>query len=129
MSRFTNWQKPQFDQNGMTKWQWMCQYQENLVLGENTDIGAFSYINAKFGVTIEVDVQIGSHCSIYSQNTIDNTQGEVVIKQGARIGSHSVILPGVTIGENAIIGAFSLVKNDVPDNAVVAGVPVKDINK
>lgn len=129
MSRFIDWQKPQFDHNGMTKWQWMCQYQEKLSLGENTDIGAFTYINAKYGVTIEADVQIGSHCSIYSHNTIDNTQGKVIIKQGAKIGSHTVILPGVTIGENALIGAFSLVKTDVKDNAVMAGVPVKDINK
>jgi acetyltransferase-like isoleucine patch superfamily enzyme len=129
MSRFIDWQRPQFDHNGMTKWQWLCQYQENLSLGENTDIGAFTYINAKFGVTIEADVQIGSHCSIYSHNTIDNTQGKVIIKQGAKIGSHTVILPGVTIGKNALIGAFSLVKTNVKDNAVMAGVPVKDINK
>jgi len=129
MNRFTHWQRPQFDQNGMTKWQWLCQYQENLNLGENTDIGAFTYINAKFGVLIEADVQIGSHCSIYSHNTIDNTRGKVIIKQGAKIGSHTVILPGVTIGKNALIGAHSLVKEDVKDNAVVAGVPVKEINK
>ena len=127
MKRFNNWQRPQFDANGITKWQWMCQYQENLNLGENTDIGAFTYINAKFGVTIEAEAQIGSHCAIYSDNTIDKTHGQVVIKKGARIGSHTVILPGVIIGKNALIGAHSLVKNDVPDNAVVAGVPAKEI--
>ena len=127
MTRFTNWQRPQFDKNGLTKWQWMCQYQENLNLGENTDIGAFTYINAKYGVTIEAEAQIGSHCAIYSDNTIDKTHGQVVIRKGARIGSHTVILPGVIIGKNALIGAHSLVKNDVPDNAVVAGVPVKEI--
>ena len=127
MSRFIDWQKPKFNKNGMTKWNWMCQNHENLHLGENTDIGAFTYINARFGVAIEADVQIGSHCSIYSHNTIDNTQGKVVIKQGARIGSHTVILPGVTIGKNALIGAHSLVKENVKDNAVMAGVPVKDI--
>ena len=129
MSRFIDWQKPQFDHNGMTKWQWLCQYQENLILGENTDIGAFTYINAKLGVTIEAEVQIGSHCAIYSDNTIDKTHGQVVIKKGAKIGSHTVILPGVTIGKNALIGAHSLVKENVKDNAVMAGVPVKDINK
>jgi len=127
MKRFNNWQRPQFDKNNVTKWQWMCQYQENLILGENTDIGAFTYINAKYGVTIEADVQIGSHSSIYSHNTIDNTKGKVIIKQGAKIGSHTVILPGVLIGKNALIGAHSLVKNDVKDNAVMAGVPVKEI--
>jgi len=129
MNRFNNWQKPSFDKKGMTKWQWMCQNHENLNLGENTDIGAFTYINARFGVIIEAEAQIGSHCSIYSHNTIDNTQGKVIIKQGAKIGSHTVILPGVTIGKNALIGAHSLVKEDVKDNAVMAGVPVKEISK
>jgi len=38
-------------------------------------------------------------------------------------------MPGVTIGENAVIGAFSFVNRDVPDNVVVAGVPVKVIKK
>lgn len=127
MSRFINWQKPEFDKTGMTKWHWMCQHPENLQLGQNCDIGAFTYINAKNGVDIGEEVQIGSHCSIYSQNTIDNTQGKVIIKPSARIGSHTVILPGVTIGENALIGAHSLVKADVPDNAIMAGVPAKPI--
>lgn len=129
MSRFNNWQKPQFDEKNMTQWNWMCQNYEKLELGENTDIGAFTYINARFGVSIEAEVQVGSHCAIYSENTIDKTQGKVVIKQGARIGSHTVILPGVTIGENALIGAHSLVKKDVPAGTVMAGVPVKTIGK
>jgi len=127
MSRFTCWQRPQFDEKGLTKWNWMCQYPENLVLGENTDIGAFSYINARYGVVVEKEVQIGSHCSIYSHNTIDNTHGKVIIKKGAKIGSHSVILPGVTIGENAVIGAFSLVKQDIPPNGKAVGMPAKII--
>lgn len=127
MNRFNNWKMPEFDSKNMTKWNWMCQYHENLKLGQGVDIGAFTYINAHYEVEIEVDVQIGSHCSIYSHNTIDNTQGKVIIKSGARIGSHTVILPGVTIGENAVIGAFSLVKTDVAANEVVAGVPARKI--
>ena len=47
------------------------------VLGKDTDIGAFSYINALNGVVIEDNVQIGSHCSIYSISTIDNTSGKI----------------------------------------------------
>lgn len=129
MSRFNNWQKPQFDERNMTRWNWMCQHHENLQLGENTDIGAFTYINARFGVVIEAEVQVGSHGAIYSENTIDKTRGKVIIKQGARIGSHTVILPGVTIGENALIGAHSLVKKDVPAGAIMAGVPLKTIGK
>jgi acetyltransferase-like isoleucine patch superfamily enzyme len=123
--RFKDWEYPEFDEKGMTRWNWMCQYHEHLVLGNNTDIGAFTYINAKHGVHIEDDVQVGSHCSIYSWSTIDNKRGKVVIKRNARIGSHSVIMPGITIGENAVVGAFSFVTEDVDDNTVVYGIPAK----
>ncbi len=123
--RFKDWQYPQFDDRGMTKWNWMCQYHESLKLGKNTDIGAFSYINAKYGVEIQENVQIGSHCSIYSWSSIDDKKGKVVIKKNARIGSHSVIMPGITVGENTVVGAFSFVTKDVPDNATAFGVPAK----
>ena len=109
----------------MTKWNWMCQNKEGLELAKNTDIGAFTYINAKHGVEIQEDVQIGSHCSIYSLSTIDDKQGKVTIKRGAKVGSHSIVMPGVTIGENSTIGAFSFVNADVPDNATAVGVPAK----
>lgn len=123
--RFKAWAYPEFDEMGLTKWNWMCQYHENLKLGKNTDIGAFTYINAKYGVEIQDDVQVGSHCSIYSWSTIDNKKGLVVIKKSAKIGSHSLIMPGVTIGESAVIGAFSFVTKDVPDGATAFGVPAK----
>ena len=119
------WKHPNFDEKGMTKWSWMCQHYKNLKLGRYVDIGAFTYINAKYGVKIEDYVQIGSHCSIYSVSTIDNKKGEVVIKQNAKIGSHCVIMPSVIIGENSIIGAFSYVNKSVPDNVLAYGIPVK----
>ncbi len=103
----------------------MCQYHENLVLGKDTDIGAFTYINAKYGVNTQENVQIGSHCSIYSHSTIDDKKGKVSIKKNAKIGSHSIIMPGITIGENSVVGAFSFVNKDVPDNAVVMGIPAR----
>ena len=127
-NRFKEWQYPEFDERGMTKWHWLCQYHENLKLGEKTDIGAFTYINARYGVEIQEDVQIGSHCSIYSWSTIDDKKGKVTIKKGAKIGSHSLIMPGVTIGENSTIGAFSFVNKDIPDNARAFGIPIKVIN-
>ena len=99
----------------------------NFQVGYKTDIGAFTYINAKYGVTIEDFVQIGSHCSIYSVSTIDEKTGPVLLKKNCRVGSHSVVMPGVTIGENAVVGAFSFVNRDIPANAVADGVPVKII--
>ena len=78
------------------------------------DIGAFTYINAAHGIVIKDEVQIGSHCSVYTESTIDETTGPITIGKNARIGTHSTIMPGVKIGENAIIGAHSFVKKDVP---------------
>ncbi|KKP94053.1 MAG: O-acetyltransferase [Parcubacteria group bacterium GW2011_GWA1_36_12] len=124
-SRFVNWKFPRFDKNNMTRWQWMCQNRNGLKLGKNTDIGAFTFINAKNGVTIEENVQIGSHCSIYSDSTIDNKSGPVKICKNAKIGSHTSIMPNVTIGQNSIIGAHSFVNKNIPPNKMAFGVPVK----
>jgi len=126
-SRFKKWQAPKIIEGELTKWNWLVNHIKNLRLGKNTDIGAFSYINAEHGIVIEDEVQIGSHCSIYSVSTIDNKKGKVVLKKNCRIGSHSVVMPGVTIGENAVIGAFSFVNKDIPANAVAVGVPIKVI--
>jgi len=113
------------EHNRPTKYNWVVQYPENLKLGYKTDIGAFTYINAKRTVTIEDFVQIGSHCSIYSVSTIDNKQGEVQLKKGCRIGTHSVIMPGITVGEDSIIGAFSFVNVNIPKGVLAYGVPAK----
>ena len=113
----------------LTKWNWMVQHVANLKLGRKTDIGAFTYINAKCGVVIEDGVQIGSHCSIYSVSTIDGKSGKVMLKKNCKVGSHSVIMPGVIVGENTIVGAFSFVNSNLPDNIIAFGCPAKVIKK
>jgi len=123
--RFRDWQPPDIEEKKLTKWNWLVDHVVNLKLGRRTDIGAFTYINAKNGVIIEDEVQIGSHCSIYSISTIDDKEGEVILKEGCRIGSHSVVMPGVTIGKNAVVGAFSFVNKNIPDNVIAYGIPVK----
>jgi len=127
--RFQNWEPPTFNEHHLTKWNWMCQHHDQLTLGKHVDIGAFTYINARFGVELQDNVQIGSHCSLYSHSTIDDKQGKIVIKESACIGTHSTIMPGVTIGKHAIIGAYSFVNKDVPDHCVAYGVPVKIVRK
>ena len=123
--RFKNWEHPKIEEGKLTKYNWVVQNKKNLQLGKKTDIGAFTYINAKFGVVIGNNVQIGSHCSIYSVSTIDNKKGKVVLKKNCKIGAQSMIMPGVTVGENSIIGAFSFVNKNIPDNVIAFGVPVK----
>ena len=126
-TRFKDWEYPQIEDGKPTKYNWVVQHKDNLSLGYKTDIGAFTYINAKYGVTIEDEVQIGSHCSIYSVSTIDGKEGEVVLKRNCKIGAHSTIMPGVTVGENAVVGAMSFVNCDIPDNCVAVGAPAKII--
>ncbi len=127
--RFEGWKAPEINECELTQYNWLVQNKNNLDLGYKTDIGAFTYINAKNGVIIEDYVQIGSHCSIYSVSTIDDKEGEVVLKENCRIGTHSVVMPGVTIGKNSVIGAFSFVTKDIPDNVVAFGVPAKVIRE
>lgn len=128
-NRFNNWQPPEIQEGKLTKWNWMVQNKENLKLGIKIDIGAFTYINAVKGVIIEDFVEIGSHCSIYSVSTIDGKEGKVVLKKNCKIGSHSIVMPGVTVGENTIVGAFSFVNKDLPANVVVVGCPIRIIKR
>ena len=103
----------------------MCQHHEHLKCGSKVDIGAFTYINAQQGVLLGDDVQIGSHCSLYTVSTIDDKQGGIKIGNGSKVGTHSTIMPGVTIGDNVTIGAYSFVNKDIPSNVMAWGVPVK----
>ena len=120
-----NWKKPEIIHGIMTKYNYIVQYPENLKLGKNFDIGSFTYINSQYGVEIENNVQIGSHCSLYSNSTIDEKSGPIVLKQNCKIGSHSTLMPDVTIGENSIIGAYSFVNTNIPSNEIWVGVPAK----
>ena len=129
-NRFKNWKFPKIEEKKLhPKYYFLIQNKDKLKLGENTDIGAFTYINAKYGVVIGKNVQIGSHCSIYSVSTIDDKKGSILIKDNARIGTHSTVMPGVTIGKNSVIGAHSFVNKDIPDDSVAYGSPIKIIRK
>ncbi|MFD2934845.1 DapH/DapD/GlmU-related protein [Spirosoma flavum] len=101
-------------------------------LGKNIFINhACSFLDIG-GITIEDDVQIGPRVNLTSENhPLDPTDRQtliprpIVIKRNAWIGAGSTILPGVTIGENAVVAAGAVVSRDVPANTVVAGVPAK----
>ncbi len=98
-------------------------------------------ISATLGVTIEDDVIIGRgvHISDHSHEFRDITtpirdQGvtpakKVLVGSGSWIGQGVIICPGVNIGKNAVIGGNSVVRSDVPDFCVYAGVPAKLIRK
>ncbi len=106
------WQRPKIKHGELTKWNWLVLYPEGFDLGNNTDIGAFTLIEASCGVIIGDNVQIGSHCSIYSRNTENGTEGGVVIEDDVKIGSHSLILPGAFISRGKKIRAYSVIGHE-----------------
>ena len=86
------------------------------------------------GITIEDDVLIGPRVNLITENhPVDPSERKsldlksILIKKNAWIGAGASILPGVTIGENSIVAAGSVVNKDVPDNVIVGGVPAKII--
>lgn len=123
------WLEPKIIHGKMTEYNYIVQYPENLKLGKNFDIGTFTYINSKYIVEIQDNVQIGSHCAIYSNSTIDKKKGPVILKKNCKIGTHSTLMPNITVGENSIIAAHSFVNTNIPDNELWAGIPVKYVKK
>lgn len=112
-----------------------------IVIGNNCGVSN-SAIVSNVSVTIEDDVFIGGNCKIYDtdfhsiqyENRMrrpDNTvkSAPILIKRGAFVGAHSIILKGVTIGEKSIIGAGAVVTKDVPDFEVWGGNPAQFIRK
>ncbi|MGJ1191645.1 sugar O-acetyltransferase [Sphingobacterium siyangense] len=108
--------------------------------GKNTKIGKNVFINFDCvfldlgGIIIEDDVLIAPKVSLLTEGhpiEAENRQSlnvaTIHIKKNAWIGANATILPGVTIGENAVVAAGSVVSKDVPDNTVVGGIPAKII--
>ena len=108
-----NWEMPKIEHLKPTIYNWIVSWPDGFVLEPETDLGCFCYINAKYGVEIQKGVQCGSHCSIYSHDTIGGNSGPVVIKEGTFIGTHTTILPNTVIGKSCRIGAYSLIKQGV----------------
>ena len=114
--------------------------QKNASIGKNCKISSHTFICE--GVHIEDNVFIGHNVTFINDKypRATNVDGslqtdsdwkvvETHIKKGASIGSSSTILCGITVGENAIVGAGSVVTRDVPPNTIVAGVPAKPLKK
>ena len=112
--------------------------QKNSVIGKNCKISSHTFICE--GVEIEDDVFIGHNVTFINDkypratNTDGTMQSEkdwkvvkTLVKKGATVGSSATILCGVTVGENAVIGAGSVVTKDIPPNVIAAGVPAKII--
>lgn len=103
-------------------------------LGKNVFINTSCVFLDRGGITIEDDVFIGPNVSVITENHPEQPAlrhnvytRPIRIKRNAWIGAGAIILPGVTVGENAIVGAGSIVTHDVEDNAIVVGNPARFI--
>ncbi len=112
-------------------------FSSHVSLGDNSGIGICASVGGE--VQIGDNVMMGPHCTFYSRNhAFDRTdipmcqQGfqeekPIIIGNDVWIGGHVIILPGVHVGNGAIIGAGAVVTKDVPDCAIVGGNPAKVI--
>ena len=114
-----------------------CIIGQNVVIGPNVTIGnrckVQNNVSLYKGVTLEDDVFCGPSCvftNVYNPRAFIERKQEflpTIVKKGATIGANASIVCGTTIGRYAMIGAGAVVKADVPDYAIVAGVPARQI--
>lgn len=113
-------------------------------VGKDVFIGSQVYIDSGYSelIILENNVHVTARCLLLChQRDLSNyfigddaaklkyKKGLIHIKKGAMVGMNSVIMPGVTIGEGAIIGAFSLVTKDIPPWSIAVGRPAKVVKK
>jgi Acetyltransferase (isoleucine patch superfamily) len=110
----------------------------SVITGSNVFVGRNTYLGAWQPIRVGNDTLIGAYCYIISGNhcfeqrdlpiRVQGYEGELItIGRNVWLGSHVVVLPGVTIGDNAVVGAGSVVTSSIPGAEIWAGVPARKI--
>lgn len=125
-----------------------CDHGKSIFIGDDVIVGlnctfvdnAEIHIGNRVMIAPNVQIYTASHPTLPQERLIDNWEGvsptyfrtyakPVIIEDNVWIGGGAIILPGVTIGKNAVIGAGSVVNKSIPENCVAAGNPCKVIKK
>lgn len=122
-----------------------CILSGEISIGSYVHISAYTALYGKFGIEIEDFVTISGRVLVYSQNDdysgnfmtnpmvpselTNVTGGKVHFKKHSIVASGCIVLPNLTMGEGACLGAMSLLKSDIPEWEIFAGVPAKFISK
>jgi acetyltransferase-like isoleucine patch superfamily enzyme len=110
----------------------------SIITGTNVFVGRNTYLGAWKPISIGSDTLIGAYCYIISANhqftmpdvpvRMQGYEGwPITIGRNAWLGAHVIVLPGVTIGDNAVVGAGSVVTASIPTEEIWAGVPARRI--
>lgn len=121
-----------------------CDHGKSIFIGDDVIVGlnctfvdnAEIHIGNRVMIAPNVQIYTASHPTLPQERLIDNWEGvsptyfrtyakPIIIEDNVWIGGGAIILPGVTIGKNAVIGAGSVVNKSIPENCVAAGIPVK----
>ena len=115
-----------------------CKDYSRLAIGSNCHIGKNCFLDLRGNITIEDNVVIAMNNTFITHLDMNNsdlkniyqaTQSDIVIKDGVYIGTNCTVLMGVTIGSKAVVGAKSLVNNDVDEKHIYVGSPATKIKK
>jgi UDP-2-acetamido-3-amino-2,3-dideoxy-glucuronate N-acetyltransferase len=130
-------------------WHYVC-IRDGAILGNNCTVGDFVHIdeNVRIGDNVKIENQAIIYQGVEIKDNVFIGPGvvftndkhptaserpwdmeETIVRHGASIGANSTILPGIVIGEFAVVGAGSVVTKDVPNHTTVVGNPARELNK
>jgi acetyltransferase-like isoleucine patch superfamily enzyme len=119
---------------------------ENVIVGNRTKIGTNTVVDGKSTIGSDVSIQTGVYVCTYStvedgvflgpccvltnDKYVSQKKTKLIgptVKRGASVGANALLFPGITVGEEAVIGAQAMVNEDVPPRTIYAGVPARKI--